>query len=758
MRTVVLWSVICLTVLAPSTGAAQDGGAQAPPTSHSGLTVPLDVPPPAELPETAARDETGRLTIRAVRLTRPLDVDGQLDESVYSEVHPVSDFIQIEPEPGAPATQETECWVFYDDSNVYLSVRAYESNLDGMVANEMRRDSLTLVQNEYVNFVIDTFYDRRNAQVFVLNPLGSRMDGQLTNERQYNGDWNPVWNLKTGRFEGGWTAEAAVPFKSLRYRPGTSQVWGLNVSRFNRWKNEISFPIAMPPALGGSASFQVSMAPTLVGIEAPPPARNLEIKPYVISNVTTDLRATPSVRNDFDGDFGVDVKYGITEGLTADFTYNTDFAQVEADEQQVNLTRFSLFFPEKREFFLENRGVFDFGGGGGDVPLAFYSRRIGLSGSRVVPIQGGGRLTGRLGRFTLGMIDIRTDNEPLSGVDPTNFSVLRVKRDILRRSSIGALFTGRSIAQNGVGSNELYGIDGSFAFFDNLEIDTYWAKTQTDGASGDDVSYRAQLNFSGDRYGVQAEQLAIGDNFTPQVGFVRRGDIRKSFGLFRFSPRTDRFSSVRKFFYQASMAYYENGAGRVELRDLSAEVAIEYQNSDRLALTYGGFYEFLPAPFRIASDVTVPTGGYSYDNARLSYKLGQQWRFSGTLAAEYGTFYDGHKTTFSVQQGRLEITHQFSLEPSWSVNRVRIGDGSFTTNLLGSRVTFTATPLMFVSALVQYNSSANSLSSNIRFRWEYEPGSELFVVYNDQRDTLRSGFPDVTNRAFVVKVNRLFRF
>ena len=726
-----------------------------------GLPVPIYGPPPPVAPATSARDAAGRLTMRAVRLTTPLRVDGKLDEAIYAEVPSVSDFIQMDPQMGAPATQKTEVWVFYDDDNVYAVVRAHESNLKGMVANEMRRDAFVLTQNEYVNFVFDTFYDRRNAQLFVISPTGGRMDGQLTSERQYNGDWNPVWRLRTGRFEGGWTAEAMIPFKSLRYRPGKDLVWGLHVSRYNRWKNEISFPIPMDRARGPAGAFQMSVAPTLVGIEAPPQARNVEIKPYAIGGVSSDLTAVPRIVNDGTAAVGVDAKLGITQGITADLTYNTDFAQVEADEQQLNLTRFNLFFPEKRDFFLENQGTFQFGGvvaAGGDAPVLFYSRRIGLNGARVVPIYGGGRITGRTGRYTLGIVDMQSKEDTISRAESTNFSVVRVRRDILRRSSIGALFTGRSVAQTGPGSNQLYGVDGVFAFYQNLLVNTYWTRTASDGRTGEDTSYRAQLDYAGDRYGVQVEQLGVGKNFNPEMGFVRRNDIQKSFALARFSPRTTRFTSVRKFFVSSSFQHLENGAGRKELESLDAEAAIEYQNSDRLAVSYNRTYEYIPVPFRISPTATVPVGGYDYNNVKLTFNIGQQRPFNGIASVERGSIYGGTKTALGFSRGRIQLDTKFSVEPTVTLNHVELPQGTFNTNLIGSRATFTPTALMFVSALVQYNSTARSLAANVRFRWEYIPGSELFVVYNDQRDTRGLGFPDLTNRAFIVKVNRLVRF
>ena len=369
-------------------GSSEPGEVSTSPSAvNAGFGVPnmIDGPLPPLPPEVISRDAAGRATVRAIRLSEPLDLDGTLDERVYQDVPALSDFVQVEPVPGAPASERTQAWVFFDDDNIYISGLCWDSAPESQwVANEMRRDNLNVVQNENIAFLLDTFYDRRNGIVINLNPIGGRTDGQVTDERSYSGDWNPIWDFQTGRFEQGWTFETAIPFKSLRYRPGQAQIWGLNIRRQVRWKNEVSYLVPMPPARGAGAIFQASMAATLVGLEVPAGSRNLEIKPYAISELTSDRNAAPQVSNDLAGDVGFDVKYGVTQSLVGDFTVNTDFAQVEADEQQVNLTRFSLFFPEKREFFLENQGLFAFGGartfsprgGGGDTPVLFYPKTM----------------------------------------------------------------------------------------------------------------------------------------------------------------------------------------------------------------------------------------------------------------------------------------------------------------------------------------------------------------------------------------------
>ena len=726
-------------------------------------------PPPPAPPAVVARDAAGGVTVRAVRIEAPLGIDGRLDEAVYGRVEAIGGFIQNDPAEGAPASEKTEVWLLFDRDHVYVAARCWESRPDRVMANEMRRDNIRIVRDDNFAWSFDTFYSRRNAVLFEVSAVGGRLDAELTNESQVNLDWNPVYDVAVSRFDGGWAVEAALPFKSLRYPGAGPQVWGFQARRVNRWRNESSYLTPLSAAQGLRGHFRASLAATLVGIEAPAASRLLEAKPYVIGDVTAAAAPAAPARG-VGGDLGLDVKYGVTQGLTADFTANPDFAQVEADEQQINLTRFSLFFPEKREFFLENQGIFGFGGavtsgrlaGASDTPILFYSRRIGLSGTREVPLRAGARLTGRVGPWTLGALNIqageRAGEDGSPGVRPTNFTVLRARRDVLRRSSVGAMFTGRSRSRLADGSNAAYGVDGAFGFFDDLTVNTHWARTRTGTMTGNDTSYRAHLDYAGDRYGVQLEHLLVGEDFNPEAGFVRRRDMRRSFADLRFSPRPASIRAVRRFVVGGSLAYVENLGRTVETREATGLFTVEWENSDQLSMSVIRSYEFLPRPFAIAPDVTIPVDGYDFTNLRLGYDLGQQRRFSASVVVERGSFYGGRKTTLGVSRGRVSITNQLSVEPSWSINWIDLPQGAFTANLAGARTTWTMTPLMFASALVQYNSRLEQVSANVRFRWEYRPGSELFVVFNEDRNTAMERFPVLRNRAFIVKVNRLFRF
>ena len=330
-----------------------------------GASSGTDGPPSPTPPAVITRDATThRATIRAVRITTPLKVDGRLDDEVYTRVEPISDFVQMEPHAGDASTETTDLWILFDDEYVYVTFRCWESHPERMVVNEMRRDNYRLWLGENVAFMFDTFHDRRNGVEFGITPAGGRYEGQFTNERLYNGDWNPVWKVAVSRFANGWIAESAIPFTSLRFRPGRDQTWGFQARRINAWKNELSFLTALPPELGmGRGIFAASLAPTLVGIEAPTHrSAHVEVKPYITTDVATGRDAIPSIVNEIGARAGLDAKLAVKDRLAADITVRPDFAQVEADEERINLTRFNLFFPEKREFFLENAGTFIIGG------------------------------------------------------------------------------------------------------------------------------------------------------------------------------------------------------------------------------------------------------------------------------------------------------------------------------------------------------------------------------------------------------------
>ena len=738
--------------------------------SIDALSMEIDGPPPPITPQVVSRDDTGRVTLRAVRLPEGLVIDGRLDEEVYLTVPSITDFVQQEPDEGLLATEQTEVWIFFDDTNFYVSGRNWDSQPDQIVANEMRRDNRTISQNDSFTVLLDTFYDRRNGFMFQTNPLGALRDALITDERSVNNDWNTVWNVRTNRSDEGWTVEMAIPFKSLRYQPGREQVWGFQVRRGVQRKSEDSFITPIPRSLNVRGMYRFSQAATLVGIQAPAGSKNLEFKPYAISAVTGTRDNLDVLNNDLAGDIGFDAKYGLTQGLTADFTVNTDFAQVEDDQQQVNLTRFSLFFPEKREFFLEGQGIFSFGGtsagrrggggggGGGSTPILFFSRSIGLAGGEAIPIRAGARVTGRVGNYTVGLLNIQAGEDEATSSLSTNFTVVRVRRDILRRSTIGLIATNRSVSRDGIGSNQVYGVDASFSFFENLNISSYYAQTKTPGATGNETSYRASVSNNADRYGFSYSHLLVGDDFNPEIGFVRRDDFRQNRGSVRFTPRAPSIPAIRRFEYQLSLDHLaSHTTGTLETRELQGRFQIEMENSDRVFINTSDTYEFLPQEFEISDGVVLPIGGYDFRDWNATYFFGPNRRASGRVTYGDGGFFNGNRRTLSMNS-RVEVSPKLSVEPGLSLNWIELEQGDFTTTLVSTRVTYTMSPRMFVGALLQYNSSNDVVATNIRLRWEYEPGSDLFVVYSEGRETDFRGFPRLSNRGFVVKYTKLWRF
>ena len=770
---------------APATSGGNGGTAFRPPalpqdsttTALSPAAVPISTgslpafsPPAPRAPEVMVRDSEGGLTLRATRIAEPIVLDGKLEDPVYSRVKSITGFIQQEPHEGEPASEETEMWIFFDDTSFYLAVRCWDSHPERMIANEMRRDHNNIIRNENIALLVDTDYDRRNGFYFATNPFGALRDQLVGDEgRSNNVDWNTVWDAKASMDGQGWTVEMAIPFTSLRFKQSGPQVWSFNVRRVVAWKNELHHIAPIAAAHSRPGMFRFSDAATLVGVEVPGSNRNLELKPYALSSLTTDQKADEPFTNDPDADVGFDVKYGLTSRLIADFTYNTDFAQVEEDQQQINLTRFNLLFPEKREFFLEGQPIFAFGGGstrgfrGGLTPILFFSRRIGLTEEGEDPIRAGGRVTGRAGKFRIGALNIQTrgvEENPL--IPATNFSVLRLRRDFLRRSDIGVIATYRNTSlTEGAGSNSTFGFDGNFALFESLQLNSYYAVSHTPldqgGATGDDnASYIGKLDYGGDRYGLVLEHLYVGERFQPELGFLRREAFRRNFLQGRFSPRPRSIDAIRRFVWQGDFDHITDTGGRLETRTLQGQFRIEFDNSDRARIQYNDTFEFLPDEFDITDDVILPVGEYRYQDVEFAYTFGAQRPLPSTIRYQTGGFWSGDRDTLSFN-GRVELTPQFSVEPRLSLNWVDLPEGSFNTRLAGARVNYTFSPRMAVSSFIQYNSSSDLVSSSLRFRWEYEPGSDLFVVYSEGREDLsRTLF--LANRTFAVKFTKLFRF
>jgi hypothetical protein len=749
----VLGFTLCLF---PSSASAQSDGGPVPPA-------------------VVAQDESGRIALRAVRLERPLEIDGHLDEPVYAATPAIDRFVQQVPQEGAPATENTQAWIFFDDENFYFSARCLDSQPERIVANELRHDSSNIFNGgDSMTLVLDTFFDQRNGVLFQTNPLGALRE-QAIADGVYIESWNTVWQVRSVRTEDGWSLEMAIPFKSLRYRDSGQQVWGINFRRVIRWKNEYSGVTPIPASFGPSGLAQMQVAATLHGLSTPARSRNLELKPYAVSSVTTDTTVISPFRNRRSGDLGGDLKYGLSRSLTADVTINTDFAQIEEDVQQINLTRFNLLFPEKRDFFLEGQGIYAFGGrslsgrGSGDtddVPIMFFSRQIGLQNGQTIPVIGGGRVTGKAGRYDIAALNIQTAEQESARALATNFTAVRVRRDILRRSNIGVMTTLRQPSGAG-NSSALFGADASIRISPNTTVLGYYARTDrptlegppssASASRGTSASYRARFDYAGDRYGLVAEHLLVDDGFAPAVGYTRRENFRRNLAAARFSPRLRRHRYMRRLSWEAGYTYDTSASeAQVENRSLDGRFGIEFHSGDQASVQYVDEYELLPQNFRIATGVTIPQGGYKNRLVTASYTMANQRPIAGRMSVVTGKLYDGHRDEISYS-GRIAPIPQFAVEPGISLAWVDLPYGDFSARLVTGRFSFTPTTRLLVSSLLQFNADARTLSSSVRLRWEYLPGSELFVVYSDGRDT-SSRASDVLNRSVAVKATRLLRF
>ncbi len=720
-------------------------------------------PPAPAADEAVSRGADGRVTLRAFRLSEPLTVDGVLDDPVYDQVPAAEGFTQQEPNEGAPPSESTRVWVFYDADSLYVAADLEEEHPELLMANEMRRDQRNIDWGDSFSVILDTFYDRRNGFLFHTNAQGALFDAQVTDERNTNSDWNTVWWVNTQRLDHRYTVEIRIPFRSLRYAAGGAQVWGINFRRRIKHNNEQVFFTPTPQAFDRFALLRLSNAATLVGLEAPAGSRRMEFKPYAIGSQShVPLN---DIHNDWSGDLGADFKFGVTDGLTADVTWNTDFAQVEDDETQVNLSRFSLFYPEKREFFLEGQGVFDFGGretrffgGPTDIPIPFFSRSIGISGGSAVPILGGARMHGRAGSYQMGLMNIQTGEVGGLDVESTNFSAFRVKRDLFSRSNIGVIATHRNVSADGSGTNSLYGVDGNFAPTDHIRFNTfYMATSEPDVDTGHAAaSYMGQFLYDTDLIDITAERLYLGEDFNPGMGFVRRRDFTKNGASFQVAPRPRGIEAIRQFEFKAEANNYDRPDGAMETREYRFDARAIFESSDRLMFDHTITEERLLAGFDLSDEVAVPAGDYRFSRSGVRIRMGSHRRFSGMFRYEFGDFFGGTRQEV-MYWGRVELNQRFSLEPNISLNWITVPAGDVQAQVTRLRASYTVSPRSFVGALVQYNSAAQLISANVRYRWEYSPGSDLFVVFSTNRDG-DDGLSGLSDRAVVVKFTRLFRF
>ncbi len=716
----------------------------------------------------------------------PPVIDGRVNEEVWQGVTPHTTFTQQDPRLGEPATERTEVRLLFGPSAVYVSFVCFDQDPSKIIVSQARRDA-SLAETDSVILVFDTFNDNQNAFVFGTNPLGIEYDGQVAREGQtsgltfgggaagtqrggisaFNPNWDGDWTVRAQVTERGWEAEMAIPLKTLRYATGGDMTWGFNVMRNIRHKNEQVYLAEIPR---GFDIYRISLAAKVPGLSLPA-RRDIKLIPYALASANKDFTRTTD-QLDRNGDVGLDLKWGLTPSLTLDGTINTDFAQVEADEEQVNLTRFDLFFPEKRPFFLENASTFQFG-----QPQAvdlFFSRRIGLSGAggslQPIDIIGGARLSGKVGgSWNVGFLNIQTnDAEDFSGrrmAPDTNFSVARVQKEV-GRSSYGAIFVGKySTGTSGTAFsqwNRAYGVDANLQVSSGQRVSAFFARTDSPGATGSDHAGRAFYDFRNQLWQVSGGFTQVGERFNPEVGFLpRRGYRRPELRLF-FQPQPRNSRWIRRFAPHLSSSGYWGFDGRLQS---SYTHVHPFEIQPMQGGRFGWFADYNQdnpiAPFTVYNRdgrrVVIPVGEYSWWQNAFEYFHNPSAAVTGSIRYRFGSYYDGDFNALELAS-EYRFTSRLTASLGWTRQDVTLPGGAFVANLVPFKASYAFTNLASLSALVQYNGQTGQYSSNVRLALLDRSGTGLFVVFNDRRDVLDSTSYDVVGRSFVVKYTRLFDF
>jgi len=636
----------------------------------------------------------------AIQTDLQIVIDGKLDDPAWKLATFSDDFQQREPGDGAPPTERTEIGCLYDAKNLYFGIRCYDSEPDRIIRTELRRD-MRMDNDDFFEIILDTYHDQRSGFYFVINPYGNKRDARLSDEgRNYNPDWDGIWQCQATINNEGWFAEVAIPWKTLRFVEGDDIYFGVNFGRTIRRKNEKLDWNHIPREFGSFSIFRLSKAGHLGPLHGLRMGGNLELQPFLIGGIQRDLQTQFNL--DRINDIGLDAKINITSNIVTDLTFNTDFAQVEADQEQVNLTRFSLYFPEKRDFFLEGAEIFStgrsgrhffrrHGGGGGSTPILFYSRRIGIENGHQIPLWGGIKLTGKSGKTTIGLLNMQTrrtsygaDDEKTT-IPSTNFGVLRLKRDIFTRSSVGMILTNKVVSQNSR-NNQVYGLDSRLALTPTLSFNTLIAGTHT---SDEDNSQSSMGNFSldyrSDRYRASLSYLDVEPNFNAEMGFVRRTDIRLTSGSFSFTPRSRRFAAVRKFSYSIRASYLSNHRQKLYDRNIGLSYSIEFQSSARFSLNLEKKYEFLPYNWEMRPGIEIPEKVYQGYSFFSWLSTNPSKPISGQVMLSIADYYSGTRGSLGggLNFNRLK---RFRLESNFQLNHIQLPGAQFNTLTLSNRL------------------------------------------------------------------------
>jgi hypothetical protein len=661
------------------------------------------------------------------RIASHLSLDGALDEPDWANAPAIGDILQREPNPGEKATERTEVKLLYDSNNLYIGAMCYDSEPDKIIGTQMARDA-ELDADDRVEILIDTFRDRRNAFYFATNPAGALIDGLIIENGRMNDEWDAIWEVRTRRFEIGWSAEFAIPFKSLGFKRG-QQPWGFNFSRTISRKIEEARWAS--PRLDVSF-FQVSEAGEIEGFDDIQQGRGLDVRPYVSGRVVRD-RVTGT---EPDGKAGIDIFYNITPSLKWTTTFNTDFAETEVDNRQINLTRFPLFFPEKRAFFLENAGVFSFGPEGGfrgPELLPFFSRRIGLFAGREVPILAGTKLTGKAGRYDVGILGVRT--RATEHVEAKNLFVARVKRNVFDQSYVGGIITEGNPASPA--SSRTFGVDFRLATSNflggerNFGVEGFYVKSSNRGLTDRDDAFGIGVSYPNDLWDIRIDWGQTGQNFKPALGFVSRPNVRRLSVSAEFDPRPKNFLNVRQMFHEFRFSRYTRlDLGRLESwRVFTAPVNYQLNSGDRYEFNWVPTFERLFEPFEIADGVVLAPGDYKFTRWRLEFESASKrpWEFEATWW--FGSYWSGNADEIETFFG-YKLAPHFQVGIGLEQTFGRLKEGNFVARILGFGADYSVSPYLTFYNLVQFDNESRDLGWQSRVRWIIRPGSELFLVFN----------------------------
>jgi Domain of unknown function (DUF5916)/Carbohydrate family 9 binding domain-like len=681
-----------------------------------------------------SQPESGAHRIRILCISDPIKIDGHLDEPAWSQAEAATEFRQQSPTEGAPASEKTEVRVLYDNKNVYIGIRAFDSEAARINARDLVRDS-TFDTDDRVEIVLDTNHDRRNAFRFSVNPLGTQQDALITDEgKDINLSWDGSW-ISSGRIDAqGYTVEIEIPLTTLRFSEGID-TWGFNVSRVIRRKNEENLWSSWQRSYGLE---RISQAGELSGMEEIKRRRLYEIKPYGTGGWRqgVPLVGKSGFDSGLNGKAGLEVgKIGITPSLTAEFTVNPDFGQVEVDNQVVNLSRFSVFFPEKRDFFLENSGIFLFGREGENQ--AFFTRRIGLTDDGApVPIDYGAKVTGRIGAYNVGFLQVQTRklgeaSSPFR-IPRDQFTVLRVKRDVLKRSYIGAIFVNRQGATSAAGPsyNRVAGVDSEFNLTDHYKVTGFWMGSATPGVHSSYGSSRLQSIFENSLYRFITVYEDVGSNFNPEVGFIERNAIHQYFGQFAYKPRPKFVPHVQQMEFETQIEYYTDRQNKLATRQTELSWDTIFKNSSELFFRpIEAVNDVLTEPFEIRPGIIIPVGAYQFNRPQVSYTSDLSKKIIFTAREKWGRFYTGtrYETSGGIQ---WRPSAHLLVDLKESYNKVHLREGDFNTSLFTGRFNYNFSRKLLTSALVQLNSAARLSLINVRLRYIYRPNSDFFIIYN----------------------------